>query len=146
MWTGGIATAIVAALVAFVGVLNIRGVFGVAVIAPENTPGTIDYLGAMWVAGFAAGGTLLATALAHVLLLIAPRPMVFFWWIVGLVTVVLVVWPFNLAVAVEVQVANAALYLVIAVAISSSLASSAHASVRLPPDHGWQERGWRARS
>jgi hypothetical protein len=74
LWTGGVATALVAALVAIVGVLSGRGVFDILVIAPGNTDGVIDYVGAIWLAVFAVVGTLLATALAHVLLLLLPRP------------------------------------------------------------------------
>lgn len=145
LWTGGAATAVVVALVAFIGVLIIRGVFGVPVIAPGNTPGAIDYVGAVWVAAFSVLGALLATALAHVLLVVAPRPMVFFGWIIGLVTLVMVVWPFSVEVATEVRVANAALYLVIGVAIGSLLVNAANGAVRRrPPERGWREQGWQA--
>lgn len=130
LWTGGVATALVAALVAVVGVLVIRGVFGVPIIAPGNTQGSIDYVGAVWLAVFAAIGGLLATAIAHVLLLVAPRPMTFFGWIVGLVTLAFVVWPFSVSVGLEVRVANAVLYLLIGVAIGSLLVGAANSAVR----------------
>ena len=117
LWTGGAATAVVAALVAVVGVLIVHGVFDVPVIAPGNTDGLIDYVGAVWLAVFAVVGSLLATALAHVLLLLTPRPMAFFAWIVGLVTLAFAIWPYTVRVGAAVQFANAALYLAIGIAI-----------------------------
>ena len=117
LWSGGAATAVVAALVAVVGVLVVRGVFSVPVIAPSNANAVIDYVGAIWLAVFAMLGSLLATALAHVLLLLAPRPMAFFGWIEGLVTLAFVVWPYTVRVSGTVQFANAVLYLAIGTAI-----------------------------
>lgn len=125
LWAAGAATAVVAALAAAVGVLVVRGVLGIPVIAPGNSAGAIDYVGAVWVAGFAALGSLVATGLAHVLLLYAPRPMVFLGWIVALVTAALAVWPFSVAVRTDVQVANAVLYVLIGVAVGTSLTSTA---------------------
>lgn len=130
LWTGGAATALVAALAAIVGVLVVRGVLSIPVIAPANTEGAIDYVGAVWLAGFAAIGGLMATAIAHVLLLFAPRPMAFFGWIVGLVTVAFAVWPFTVRVDSEVRIANAVLYLVIGIAIGTLLTTTANQAVR----------------
>jgi hypothetical protein len=126
LWTGGVATAVVAALVAVVGVLIVRGVFGIPVMAPGST----DYVGAVWLAVLAAVGGLLATALAHVLLLLAPRPMAFFGWIVGLVTLAFAIWPYTVRVGSAVQFANAALYAVIGVAIGMLVSLAAGQAVR----------------
>ncbi|WP_329044990.1 DUF6069 family protein [Amycolatopsis sp. NBC_01488] len=117
LWTGGAATAVVAALVAVVCALVVRGVFDVPVIAPGNADSVIDYVGATWLAMFAVLGSLLATAVAHVLLRLAPRPMAFFGWIEGLVTLAFVIWPYTVHVGEAVQFANAALYLAIGTAI-----------------------------
>jgi len=130
LWTGGVATAVVAALVAVVGVLIVRGVFGIPVMAPGNADGSIDYVGAVWLAVFAAVGGLLATALAHVLLLLAPRPMAFFGWIVGLVTLAFAIWPYTVRVGVAVHFANAALYAVIGIAIGTLVSLAAGQAVR----------------
>jgi hypothetical protein len=129
LWTGGAATAVVAALVAVVGVLVVRGVFDIPVIAPGNTDGVIDYVGAIWLAVFAVIGSLLATALAHVLLLLAPRPMAFFGWIVGLVTLAFVIWPYTVLVGAAVQFANAVLYLVIGIAIGTLVGFAADQAI-----------------
>jgi hypothetical protein len=124
LWTGGVATALVAALVAIVGVLIIRGVLSIPIIAPANTSGAIDYVGAVWMAGFAALGGLVATALIHVLLLLAPQPLAFFGWIIGLVTLAFAVWPFTVRVNTDVRIANAVLHVVIGVAIGTLLVTT----------------------
>ena len=130
LWTGGVATAVVAALVAIVGVLIVRGVFGIPVIAPANTDGAVDYVGAIWLAVFAVVGGLLATALAHVLLLFAPRPMAFFGWIVGLITLAFAIRPYTVHVGSVVQFANAVLYLVIGIAIGALVSLAANQAVQ----------------
>jgi hypothetical protein len=125
LWTGGVATAAVAALVAVVGVLIVRGVFDIPVIAPANRDGAVDYIGAIWLAVFAVLGSLLATGLAHVLLLFAPRPMAFFGWIVGLLTLAFAIWPYTVHVGSAVQFANAVLYLAIGIAIGTLVSFAA---------------------
>lgn len=133
LWTGGAATAVVAALVAVVGALIVRGVFDVPVIAPGNADGVIDYVGAVWLAMSAVLGTLLATTVAHVLLLLAPRPMAFFAWIEGLVTLAFVVWPYTAHAGGAVQFANAVLYLAIGTAIGILVNFAANQAVRPDP-------------
>src|SRR5215213_9486867 len=87
LWTGGLATAAVAALVAVVGVLIARGLFDVPVLAPTGE-GTLGDASTAWLAGLAALAALAATGLLHLLLLSTPRPGRFFTWIVGLATVI----------------------------------------------------------
>lgn len=130
LWTGGAATAVVAALVAIVGVLLVRGVFGVPVIAPGNANGVIDYVGALWLTLFAVLGSLLATGLAHVLLRLAPRPMAFFGWIEGLTTLAFVIWPYTVRVSATVRFASAALYLGIGLTIGILVTFAAGQAVR----------------
>jgi hypothetical protein len=130
LWTGGVATALVAALVAIVGVLIIRGVLSIPIIAPANTTGAIDYVGAVWLAGFAALGGLVATALMHVLLLLAPQPMAFFGWIIGLVTLAFAVWPFTVKVGSDVRIANAVLHVMIGIAIGTLLLMTSDQAMR----------------
>lgn len=92
LWAGGLATAVVAALVAFVGILLARGVFDVAVLAPkgEGAWGDADTWTYALLAGLAA---LLATGLMHLLILFAPRPIRFFRWILTLATLAAVIAP-----------------------------------------------------
>jgi hypothetical protein len=120
----------VAALVAVVGVLVVRGVFGIPVVAPSNADAAIDYVGAIWLALFAVVGSVLATALAHVLLLLAPRPMAFFGWIEGLVTLAFVVWPYTVRVDGTVQFANAVLYLAIGTVVGVLVNFAADQAIR----------------
>src|SRR4029450_11484281 len=73
LWTGGLATAAVAALVAVVGVLIARGVFDVPVLAPTGE-GTLGDASTARLAGLAALCALLATRLLHLLLRSNPPP------------------------------------------------------------------------
>jgi hypothetical protein len=59
LWTGGVATALVAALVALVGVLIARGLFEVPVLAPTDE-GTLGNASTWRLAAFAAAAALLA--------------------------------------------------------------------------------------
>jgi hypothetical protein len=94
LWAGGAATAVVAALVALVGVLIGEGVLDVDMVEPPLVPfgGSLGARYAMTAALLA----LAATGLAHLLAVATPRPQAFLSWIVGLVTVVGVVLPFTL--------------------------------------------------
>ena len=93
LWTGGVATALVAALVAVVGVLIARGLFDVPVLAPSSE-GSLGNASTFRLAGLAAGAALLATGLLHLLLVSTPRPRQFFTWIVALATIAAALAPF----------------------------------------------------
>jgi Family of unknown function (DUF6069) len=93
LWTGGLATALVAALVAVVGVLIARGLFDVPVLAPARE-GALGNTTTARLAILAAVAALLATGLMHLLLLSTPRPFRFFTWIISLLTLVAVLAPF----------------------------------------------------
>ena len=86
LWTGGVATALVAALVALVGVLICRGLLDVPVLAPTEE-GTLGGTSTFRLVGLVALAALLATGLLHLLLLSTPRPIRFFTWIVTLATI-----------------------------------------------------------
>jgi hypothetical protein len=72
LWTGGLATALVAALVAVVGVLIARGLFDVPVLAPSQDGALVD-AGTARLASLAAVAALIATGLMHLLLICTPR-------------------------------------------------------------------------
>jgi hypothetical protein len=130
LWSGGVATAIVASLVALVGVLVCRWLFGVPILAPRSD----GAYGDAYTTGFAlaaAGAALAATALAHLLLVTTPRPLVFFWWIVGLATVVLVLYPFSTSAPLSEKVATAVIDLVIGIVIGSLVSGVAERSTRV---------------
>src|SRR4029453_6618852 len=116
LWTGGLATALVVALVAVVGVLIARGVFDVPVLAPARD----GALGATTTAGLAiraAVAALLATGLMHLLLVSTPRPFRFFTWIVSLLTLVAVLAPFMTDAKLATKVATRAIGLAVGLAI-----------------------------
>ena len=129
LWAGGAATAVVAGLIALVGVLVCRWLFNVPILAPKHDGayGNAHTTTLILVSALAA---LVATLLAHLLLLSTPRPMLFFGWIVGLVTLVMVIFPFSTGATMEEKIATAAVYLVIGVAIGTLISGVAHRAVR----------------
>src|SRR5689334_2634317 len=99
LWAGGAATALVAALIAVVGVLIARGVFDIAVLTPASA-GALGGAATAWYAGLAAVAGLAATALVQLLIAFAPRPMRFFTWMMVLATAVAVLVPLVIDIAV----------------------------------------------
>lgn len=131
VWAGGVATALVAGGVAYVGVLVIHALFrvpGVHKIGGEDYD--FDQLSLAITAAVAA---LLATALLHLLMVSTPRAHAFFAWIVGLFVVAAIVqellggggWFSNLLFS--------ALYLVIGGAIASLLSGVGRTAVKYVP-------------
>ncbi|MHA6620869.1 DUF6069 family protein [Pseudonocardia sp. DLS-67] len=121
LWAGGVATAVVAALVALVGVLIGNGALDLDMTAPPLLP-----VGDSFAASYAITAAVLAlvaTALAHLLAVTAPRPRSFFAWIVGLATVVGVVLPLTTGDSLGGSVATAVVDLVIGLCILSLVSS-----------------------
>jgi len=129
LWTGGVATALVAALVAVVGVLIARGLFDVPVLAPSSE-GSLGNASTFRLAGLAAGAALLATGLLHLLLVSTPRPRQFFTWIVALATIAAALAPFLTDADLAEKVATSAIYVAIGVAIGSLLSGVARSAMR----------------
>jgi hypothetical protein len=131
LWPGGIATAVVAGLIALVGVLVCRWLFAIPLLAPkqDGAYGDVHTTDLVLVAAAAA---LIATGLLHLLLLSTPKPLAFFSWIIGLATVLAVLLPFSTAAPLTAKVATAAVDLVLGVAIGSLLNGVGARSVRLP--------------
>jgi hypothetical protein len=86
LWAGGAASAVVAALVAVVGVILCEDVLGLHMVPPPLLP--IGWSLAVQYAITSAVLALAATGLAHLLTMTTPRPESFLSWIVGLATVV----------------------------------------------------------
>jgi hypothetical protein len=121
LWSGGVATAVVAALIALVGILVSRWLFNMSFLSPRREGAWGDASTAGYV--FAAiGCALVATALMHLLLLTTPYPRVFFGWIIGLATVVAVVFPFSTTAPVSQKIATGFINLILGVAIGSLVA------------------------
>ena len=130
-----------AGLIALVGVLICRWVLKIPVLAPKRD-GAYGDAHTTTLVLVAAGGALFATLVIHLLLLGVPRPQVFFGWIVALVTLVFVIFPFSTGAKLEQQIATAVVYLVIGVATGSLVATVADRATRVrtagpppPPDY-----------
>lgn len=120
LWAGGLATAIVAALVAVVGILASRWLFGIPILAPKQD----GAYGDMHTTGLilaAAGAALVATLILNLLLVSTPRPLTFFQWIVALVTVIMVLFPFSTGAPLSQKIATALVDLALGIAIGSLL-------------------------
>jgi hypothetical protein len=127
LWAGGVATAVVAALTAIVGLLIARGIFNVTVLEPKGQ-GIWGSASTATYAIVAALVALLATGLMHLLSLAVPSPGSFFSWIMVLLTAIAVVVPLTLTVSLEAKAATAAINLVIGLVITiviSTMAASA---------------------
>ena len=129
LWAGGVATALIAALIAVVGIVIARGIFHIAVLAPKKSGTWGDANTATYaLAAFALG--LLATGLVHVLLLTTPSPFVFLGWILGLCTLVAALAPFATDADLSPKVATAIINAIIGIGIWSLTVSTAHRSLR----------------
>jgi Family of unknown function (DUF6069) len=106
LWGGGIATAALAAVVAFVGVVVARAIFDVPVLAPRHE-GTLGGSPTGLYVVFAGTGAIVCTVLLGVLGLITERAVLVYWVVVGLATVVLSVVPLLAADDVGSRVATA---------------------------------------
>ena len=138
LWAGGVATAIVAALIALVGILVSRWLFTVPILAPRRDGAWGDASTGAYVLS-AAGAALVATAIMHLLLLTTPRPQVFFGWIVGLATIVAVVFPFSTTAPLDQKAATALVNLVLGIAIWTLLSGVARRAVgRRRPGGGYR--------
>lgn len=94
LWAGGLATAVVAALVILAGTLLAKGILGASLLPPGES-WRFGGAGMAAYATLAALGALAATGLLQLLLPNTPRPLHFFCWIVGLTVVVATVSPFT---------------------------------------------------
>lgn len=135
LWSGGLATAVVAALIGLVGVLLVRAVLRVALYAPAEA-GAFGDSDTVFLCVAAATAALAATGLAHLLLLGTPRPLSYFGWIVGLVTTVVVVLPFLSGGSLPENLAQGVIHLVIGIAIGSLVSGAAASASRSAAPRG----------
>jgi hypothetical protein len=110
------------------GVIVARGIFHVAVSAARS-PSFAD-LAVAGYAGRAAACALLATALLHVLLAGAPRPLAFFAWITALAAVAAAVTPFTQSAPLASQIFTALINIVVGIAVISLLPGVARIAIR----------------
>ena len=128
-WAGAVATAVVAALIALVGILVCRWALNIPILAPASDGTWGDAHTGEYVL-VAAVIALVAAGLLYLLMLGAPEPDTFFRWIMGLATLAAVVYPFSTDAPLEQKAATAIVDLVLGVAIISLLTGVASRSVR----------------
>jgi len=129
LWTGGLATATVAALVGLVGTLVIRVLFH---YAPVGTAAAhaLSTSNAGLMCLFAAVAALAATGIAHLLIVSTPDPLSYLGWIIGLSTAAAVVVPLLGGMPLAAAIALAVINLVIGLAIGSLVVGAAGAAYR----------------
>src|ERR1700678_1019233 len=128
-WAGAVATAIVAALIALVGILICRWTLNIPILAPAGDGAWGDAHTGEYVL-VAALIALVAAGLLYLLGLSTPNPGLFFRWIIGLVTLIAVVYPFSSGAPLEQKFATAIVNLVVGVAIGSLLLATAGRAIR----------------
>lgn len=135
LWAGGFGTAVVAALVVLVGILLVRGILGIGILSPSEAGAYGDSTTTTYAFG-AFAVAILATGLLHLLLLLMPRPLSFFNWIMILATVVGVLVPFTVVADLESQIATGAINLVVGICITSLLGSVGSIATRVRGNPG----------
>ena len=141
LWSGGAATAVVAALIALAGILVCRWLFTIPVLAPRQDGAWGDASTAGYAAA-AAAAALAATAIMHLLLIATPRPQMFFGWIIGLGTVIAVVYPFGTTAPLSQKAATAVINLVLGAAIGSLINGTARRVIRRREITGGYQPGY----
>lgn len=142
LWGGGVAAAVIGAVVALVALWAATGVFDVTVAVPDS-PGSDVYkelgAGPTLLVGFAAG--IIATAVLHGLLLVAPRPLLFFQWLSLVVIAAAAIYPFTLNAPIPderaSEIALAVIHVVTGVAIVSLLSGIVPRVTRLASQGGY---------
>jgi hypothetical protein len=129
LWSGGVATAVVAALIALVGILVCRWLFTIPILAPRQDGAWGDVSTGAYALS-AAAVAIVATAIMHLLLLATPRPQTFFAWIIGLATVIAVVYPFSTTAMLSQKLATAVVNLVLGIAIGTLINQVSARAVR----------------
>ena len=137
LWAGGVATAVVAGLVAWVGVLIAGDILDFKISKAAVVLSVFD----SFTGNYVLTGVLLAlagTGLAHALSITTPRPAAFFGWIVGLLTLVSVVIPFTGGGTTIDKVSVGVINLVIGIVIGSLISAVMVRTVidrgtRIPP-------------
>jgi len=142
-WAGAAATAVVAALVALAGILISRWTLGIPILAPSSDGAWGNAHTGEYVL-VAACVALVASAFLWLLMLGTPQPGLFFGWVIGLATLVAVVYPFSTGAPVAQKAATAIVNLAIGIAIGTLLAATAARAYRrevtMPPGEAYDPR------
>lgn len=130
LWAGGVAAAVVAALIALVGLLVAKALFQIGESSSKHYS-SFGEDSTVQLCIIAAAAAILATALVHLLLVSTPSPLSYFGWIVGLLTVAAVVVPFLTSSSWPIKLAEAVIHLVIGIAIGGLVSNAAVSASRL---------------
>ncbi len=128
---GAAATAVVAGLIALVGILISRWIFRIPVLAPAVDGAWGDARTGEYALA-AALVALIAAGVLYLLVLGTPQPGGFFDWIMGLATLAAVVYPFSTSAPADQKAATAVVNLVLGIAIISLLTGAATSAIRRP--------------
>ncbi|MBO2451975.1 hypothetical protein J4573_33150 [Actinomadura barringtoniae] len=132
LWWSGLGAALVAAAMTFTGVMVMRGVFGIQV--PIGGGDLAPHVAGATYAVCAVAATLQATALLHVLIAVAARPVRAFAWIGGMAVLIVTLLPLTLQGPIDAALATAAINLAGGAVIVGLLSSVANSALRWPPD------------
>lgn len=110
-WTGAALTAVVAALVGGIGMVIAHGIVKVPVVFDQA--GVQTSVSALSYGLIAVAIVLISAAVYDAMLYLAPRPLIFYTWIAGLVTALATLVPFTSGVGHSSQIALAAINLAV---------------------------------
>lgn len=127
LWAGGMATAVVAALIAIAGIVITRGLFDATVLAPQHD-GVWGNANTVTYAVCAAAAAIAATGLLHLLAVTTPRFSQFFTWIMVLLTAIGTALPLGLGLDGPSMLATAIINFVIGIATMSTINSVARSA------------------
>ena len=140
LWTGGMATAVVAAGVALIGVMVLHKLLHAPILSPGGLRQAADY--AMIAFPVAAAViTLLATGVLHLLMSTTPQASQFFSWIAGLLLALVILQVFLHEADMLTKVETAAFYLLMGVAMITSLIGVSRSAVRYHRHQSYRESG-----
>jgi hypothetical protein len=115
-WVGGGLTAAIAALIGLIGLVVSRGILHIPVVVGSGSAVSYAAYGLS-----AAGLAILAAGLFAGMIRVAPRPVTYYAWIVGMVSVLAALLPFTTTASLHSQIAfgvtNLAVGLVIALLV-----------------------------
>lgn len=133
LWSGGAATALVAAGVTVVATLGLRALLDIPALASWEDDVTVgsDLIGASIASVVAA---LAATGLLHLLMYGTPRARQFFTWITSLAVAGFILQTFLSGIGLPNQIVTSVLYLLVGIAVISLLLGVARTAMRYEQD------------
>lgn len=131
LWTGGVAAALIEALLAVVGFLVVKNILRMPILGVAPSGNTYSPT----MAGYAFAGAvaaILATAVMHLLLVGTPRPLFYFGWVGALCTAILFLIPLGIRQDWSNVVPTAVINLIGGIVITVIVRGTAAASITRP--------------